>query len=188
MAAAAAGATLPSYMAGARLPHVHIYIPQINGSSTTRIWMPSNTPLASADGGTPVQEVRAGGFSKMLTGSTGSHAKPRLVSVVAGDYDNIDDVFSTGDTITLKFDAATYIGRQGSQGSLDPYRPKVEGSTGGVVLSEEGVDALFEFDFYPPDVAQSKVPSLGQGYMGEWTDDSTFVITITNGQRNVPTD
>jgi hypothetical protein len=106
--------------------------------------------------------------------------------VIGSDPDNGDTTFSNQDIITFKFDMATYIGRQGSVGSLDPYRPRDEG--GGTVLTQVGVNALFRFDYYQPNQAQSRVPSLGLDYTGRWTDDSTFVITIVNSVRRVGRD
>lgn len=159
--------------------------PQINGTIyTTKVWLPSTSPLMSVDESmSAVTGERLAAIR--LTGSLGSHAKPRLISVVGADPDNGDDVFGTGDTITLKWDVATYIGRQGSQGSTDRFRSDAGSAT---ELSAAGVDALFRFDFYLPDVAASRVPSFGLDYKGAWTDDSTFVITIVNGIRRVGRD
>jgi len=73
--------------------------PQINGTFTTHVWLQSTAPLSSADGSVPIAPLpRSDGIR--LTGSLGTHARPRLVSVVGGDPDNGDFTFSTGDTIT----------------------------------------------------------------------------------------
>jgi len=84
---------------------------------------------------------------------------------------------------------ATHIGHLGVAGDADPYRPASDAkSSGGVVLSQAGVNALFRFDYYQPAEAAARVPSLGLDYEGQWTDDSTFVITITNAIRRVGRD
>lgn len=70
-----------------------------------------------------------------LVGSLGTHARPRLVSVVGSDPDNGDSTFSNGDKITLTFDMATHIGRMGITGDVDPFRPRTEAS-GGVTLTQ----------------------------------------------------
>ena len=160
--------------------------PQINGTTyTTRVWLPPTTPLLSADGSLPVYGVSPSDAIR-LAGSLGTHAKPRLLTVVGSDPDNGDDSFSTHDTITLTFDKATHIGRLGSQGSTDRFKSGANG--GGIELDQQGVDALFRFDFYLPGEAASRVPSLGLDYKGSWTDDSTFVITVVNGIRRVGRD
>ena len=156
--------------------------PQINGSSTTRIYLPSGCPLTSADGSTPVVEKPLS-FGLRLAGSLGTHARPRLLSVLASDPDNGDDVFTDGDIITFTFDMPTYIGTQGLGASSDPYRPDADGT--GLQYDTDAVNALFEFNYYRPSESDSRVPSFGREYHGLWTDASTFVVTIVNSQRRV---
>ena len=162
--------------------------PQINGTYTTRLWLKPSPPLYSADRSTPVDGVSEV-FSKRLTGSLGTHARPRLVSVVGSDPDNGDDQFSNGDIITFTFDMPTHIGQMAISGDIDPYRPVDPGASGGgPTITMEGVNALFRFDFYQPAQAAARVPSLGLDYTGRWTDDSTFVLTIVNSIRRVGRD
>lgn len=160
--------------------------PQINGTYTTRVWLQYATSLSSADGLTPVEPMPYSSAIR-LAGSLGTHARPRLLSVLGNDPDNGDDLFSTSDTITLTFDMATHIGRLGSQGSTDRFA-RADASATDQILSAAGVDALFRFDYYLPEESASRVPSLGLDYVGQWTDDSTFVITITNSIRRVGRD
>ena len=158
--------------------------------------MPTDSPLASADGSTPVAPVTPYGSPIELTGTLGNHLPPVLVSVVGSDPDNGDDLFTNNDIITLTFDRATYIGRQGVTGSVDPFRTQASseegggggGGGGGMVYAREAVDALFEFDFYQLAESEARVPSLGLDYEGQWVDDSTFVITVTNAVRQVGRD
>ena len=160
--------------------------PQINGTFTTRVWLIGSAPLNSADQSQPVAPVTIFTANR-LTGSLGTHQKPVLVSVVGSDPDNGDSQYSNGDVITFTFNMATHIGRQGVTGSTDPYRPSDEGG-GAITLTKEGVDALFEFDFYSLADSESRVPSFGLDYTGRWTDDSTFVMTITNAIRQIGRD
>lgn len=60
--------------------------------------------------------------------------------------------FSVGVTMTVTFSEVT--NRAGFDG----------------LLTRTDVDSLFSFGIF----------SLGQGYVGEWTDDQTIVITITD--------
>ena len=82
-----------------------------------------------------------------FSGSTGHHNAPRLVKVEASDPDNGDNLFSSGDVMTLTFDVPTYIGYVGSRGDPDPYRPdasqvwqggRVAGWQGGRVAGWQG--------------------------------------------------
>ena len=118
--------------------------PQINGTIyTTKVWLPSTSPLMSVDESmSAVTGERLAAIR--LTGSLGSHAKPRLISVVGADPDNGDDVFGTGDTITLNGMWQTHR-RQGSA-------PRIASdlTPGQLPSSLPGVDALFRFDFTCP--------------------------------------
>ena len=43
----------------------------------------------------------------VLTGNFGTLAPPRLLTFVADDPDDLDDIYSAGDTLTLGFDMRT---------------------------------------------------------------------------------
>lgn len=75
---------------------------------------------------------------------------PIIISVIADDPDNLDDIYSVDDTITILFDSDTnQPGGTGTQQKL-------------------AVDNIFTFS-----------EELGQGHNGEWVTPDTFVITIT---------
>jgi uncharacterized repeat protein (TIGR01451 family) len=57
--------------------------------------------------------------SPPLAGSFGSRAGPSIVSFIADDPDNSDSIFSTGDTLTLRFDEATNQPPVGSRAAID---------------------------------------------------------------------
>ena len=84
---------------------------------------------------------------------------PYVVAVELSDPRTVDQSWSIGDTLTLHFDQATDRGRT----------PGAEGFDRASAGDKAYVDALFGFS----------VP-LGLQYMGEWSDDSTFVVTVTN--------
>ena len=96
----------------------------------------------------------------VLTGNFGSLAPPRLASFVADDPDDLDDVYSAGDTLTLGLDMRT-----------DALT--VEVGSWGAGHAAQGdrayVDSLFGFSL-----------SLGADYSGGWRDASTFVVTATD--------
>ena len=154
---------------------------QINGTYTTRVGVARDAPLRSTDGVTAA--AYSGEPAVVLTGSLGHHAAPKLLEVRGYDPDNGDDSFSDGDVIRLQFDIPTHIGYVSSRGEEDPYLYPETGFAGAVVYSAAEVDALFEFNYYMEEEAVKKRPSLGQEYVGQWTDDSTFEITVVNGNR-----
>ena len=77
--------------------------------------------------------------------------RPRIVRTEVDDPDNGDSVVGPGDKLRVFFDQATDRGG---------------GETAG---NREYVDGLFGFSF-----------PLGLDYMGEWEDDSIFVVTVIN--------
>ena len=80
-----------------------------------------------------------------------------LVKVAGFDRKNDNSVPSPGDTLTLTFDRWTNRGANARPG------PPRAGS-------KEYADFFFVF-----------TPGIGADYFGEFTDDSTFVITIVEG-------
>ncbi len=81
-------------------------------------------------------------------------AVPQFNTYVADDPDNLDLVYSNGDTVTITFDIAT-------------------NATGGGVISQAEIDANFTDSVGPPD--------LGTTYTGVWSADSTtLTITVTD--------
>ena len=76
---------------------------------------------------------------------------PIIISLVADDPDDLDNVYSAGDTITITFDS-------------DTNEP---GGTG--TQTKTAVNDLYIF-----------TESLGETYTGQWNTTDTFVITITN--------
>ena len=64
--------------------------------------------------GAPAGVPPASRANLTLTGSFGDGMAPRLVSFLATDYDNADDVFSDGDSLELAFDRYT-----SASGTLD---------------------------------------------------------------------
>ncbi len=76
---------------------------------------------------------------------------PTITSLVADDPDDLDDVYSADDTITITFDSDT----------------NTPGGLG--VQTKTNVDDLYNFTEY-----------LGETYTGQWIAVDTFVITITN--------
>lgn len=76
---------------------------------------------------------------------------PIIISVIADDPDNLDDIFSDGDTITILFDSETNV-------------PLGDGT-----LTKQEVDDLFTFS-----------EKIAQAYSGTWTNSSAFVISINS--------
>ena len=97
-----------------------------------------------------------------MTGQAGVSA-PLLLRAEFSDPDNLDGALSDGDTLTLVFDSPTNRAGEGA-------------------LSEAGdrtlVDRLLRFSH-----------SLGERYVGRWTETSVFVVTLvdTSGHE-VPAD
>ena len=96
---------------------------------------------------------RAYAPSPPLTGDYGKTFGPRIISFVADDFDNGDDVYGSGDTLTVVFDLAT--------------------DRGGTDIKATSVDVTEMLSFSH---------SLGEDVLSQWRDDSTLVITIISGQ------
>ena len=162
--------------------------PQINDTfdATTRFWLADNAPLRSANR-LDLVAPRTASQALRIRGSLGTHAKPRLLWVNGSDPDNGDFIYSDRDILTFKFNMPTYIGRQGSRGNDDPFRPRTAGATG-LRYDAAAIHALFEFDYFAPNEAAIRVPSFGRNYEGYWTDDSTFVMTVLDRTARIGTD
>ena len=81
-------------------------------------------------------------------------AVPQFSTYVADDPDNLDLVYSDGDTVTITFDIAT-------------------NATGGGLISQAEIDLNFTDSVGPPD--------FGTTYTGVWSLDSrTLTITVTD--------
>lgn len=76
---------------------------------------------------------------------------PQIISLVADDPDDLDDIYSQGDTITITFD----------------YNTNMPGGAGYQTKSD--VNNLFTF-----------TESIGSTYRGQWITADTFVITINS--------
>jgi len=76
---------------------------------------------------------------------------PIIISLIVDDPDDLDDVYSVGDTITILFDSNT----------------NEPGGTGTQTKSK--VNDLFTF-----------TESIGQAYSGKWVTPDTFTITINS--------
>ena len=76
---------------------------------------------------------------------------PRITSLVVNDPDNMDNLYSNGDTIVITFGPDT----------------NMPGGTG--IQTKAAVNALF-----------TSTAPLGQQYRGQWTTPDTFTITIIN--------
>lgn len=76
---------------------------------------------------------------------------PIIISVIANDPDNMDDIFSVGDTITILFDSETNI-------------PLGDG-----ILTKSEINNLFTFS-----------DNIAQAYSGTWTNSSAFTININS--------
>ena len=112
-----------------------------------------------------------------LRGDFGRTTGPRIVGFSADDPDNGDGAFGDGDKLTITFDQRTNRGRT----HTNFERKSASVVSGGEVqtvaypigVSELSgrslVDALFAFSH-----------GLGADYSGEWTDDSTFVVTVVD--------
>lgn len=82
---------------------------------------------------------------------TNTDESPRIIGLIANDPNNGDDVYDTGDTITILFDSDTNM-----PGANETIRmPQIE--------------HLFTFS-----------ESFGTAATGEWVNASTFVITVRN--------
>lgn len=92
---------------------------------------------------------RASAPSPPLSGDYGKTRGPQIVSFVADDFDNSDDIYSASDTLTVTFDL-----------------PTDRGGTDAKATSVEVEDMLI---FSQP---------LGDSLFSQWSDDSTLVITI----------
>ena len=76
---------------------------------------------------------------------------PSIVSFVADDFDNGDDVYGAGDTLTVVFDLATNRGG------------------GGVTTTSVPVEDMLVFSH-----------SLGAEATASWQDDSVLVVTVVD--------
>lgn len=92
---------------------------------------------------------RAFAPSPPLDGDYGKTRGPQIVSFVADDFDNGDDVYGSGDTLTVTFDLAS------DRGGTD------------VKATSVNVEDMLLFSH-----------SLGENALSQWSDDSTLVITI----------
>ncbi len=83
---------------------------------------------------------------------------PFIISLSANDPDDMDVIYSDGDTITIIFDSST-------------------NTPGGITLVQDklAVDDMFTF-----------TESLGAEYTGQWNTEDTFVITIINPLESTP--
>ncbi len=111
------------------------------------------TPILSADETSSPSIAE----SPVLSGNFGTFVPQQeliITSLVADDPDNLDDVYSDGDTITITFNSDTNMpGREGMQ-------------------TKATVNNLFTFTEH-----------LGKAYSGEWIAPDTYTITI-KGIRN----
>ena len=108
--------------------------------------------------------------SAALTGDCGLDEPPVLASVVGEDPDFGDATVAFGDVLRLTFDRATDLGCQSAI-------PPAVAAPWGVCPYDIGkrVPAAVVSTWFNFSVA------LGDAYEGEWTDDSTFVISIVDG-------
>lgn len=76
---------------------------------------------------------------------------PIITAVIADDPDNLDNIFSTDDTITILFDSETNL------------------PLGSGTLTKSKINELFTFS-----------DKIGQAYSGTWTNSSAFTISINS--------
>jgi len=76
---------------------------------------------------------------------------PIIISVIADDPDDLDDIFSVDDTITILFDSETNI------------------PLGNGMLTKQEINNLFTFS-----------ETIAQAYSGMWTNSSAFTISINS--------
>lgn len=100
-----------------------------------------------------------------FVGDFDTHGGPTIVSLVADDPDSGDTIYSTGDTITLRFSEATNEPLKGLNNQI----------------AKTDVDKLFLFG------DGNVVVNLGNDYSGTWKNPSTFVITIDDATGASPT-
>jgi len=130
------------------------------------------------------------GPSPLLSGSFDLKSGPVILSITADDPDNSDDSYSIGDTITIEFSESTNTPfYDPSKIESDPrFIATLESETPAIrqeivdlidnelrALTKDEVDQLFIF-----------TQELGDGYQGFWEDSSSFVITITDDEIDVP--
>ena len=138
-------------------------VPVLDGTTTVRL----NSPLLRNVGGTSSPASTATRLS--LTGTFGTYAPPRIVSVTASDPDNSAPSYSDGDTITIVFDVALSVRYRNWQDGGLTTDPNTYVSAAGVGGPRAFVNSLFKFS-----------GKLGQDYTGNWEDASTFVVTVTD--------
>ena len=103
----------------------------------------------------------------MLVGSFGNYEPPAIVSVMASDDDNSAPGFSNGDRITITFNMRLLV-RYRNWWNILEDDPNLH-QTAGVAGPRMFVQSLFSFS-----------GKLGSDYSGEWTDESVFVVTVTD--------
>ncbi len=86
-----------------------------------------------------------------------SNPSPIITSLVIDDPDDLDKIYSNGDTITITFDSDT----------------NTPGGAG--VQTRVSVNNMFAF-----------TESLGQVYRGQWNSPNTFIITINSVNNAAP--
>jgi len=97
--------------------------------------------------------------SPSLTGDFGFASGPFITAFVADDPDSGDNVYSVGDTLTVRFSEATNQPFKGTTNSLTK------------------TDLLNLFTFSQ---------TLGDGFTGTWNNPSTLIITITDITNATP--
>jgi len=126
------------------------------------------------------------GLSPVLIGSFDQKVGPEILSITADDPNNLNDSYSIGDTITIQFSEPTNtqfydpLAAAVDPRLLEPGVPSVPDLKDEIddenrTLTKDEVDTLFRF-----------TQDLGDGYIGFWDGDSTFVITVTNDQVDIP--
>ena len=98
-----------------------------------------------------------------LSGNAGQDVAPTIVSAIGDDPDFGDASVSHGDTLTLTFD------RKVDRGGSAVGGPFAVGQT----VPRGSVDGMFNFSAV-----------LGSDYVGSWSDDSVFVVTIIDGDTS----
>ncbi len=86
-----------------------------------------------------------------------SNPAPIIISLVADDPDNLDNIYSVDDTITITFDSDTNI------------------PGGTIIQTKTSINDMFTFS-----------ESLGRAYSGKWITPDTFTITIKSVKNAGP--
>jgi len=106
--------------------------------------------------GTLVNNTKIGS-AYLFEGISASIPAPIITSLIADDPDNLDNVYSINDTLTIIFDSDT----------------NTPGGMG--IQNKTAVNNLYNF-----------TDSLGESYTGVWNSTVTFVITISNTTGAAP--